>query len=40
MGEMGRQRARQFEAAAVTPRVVEVFEDVLLRRARTANDTA
>jgi glycosyltransferase involved in cell wall biosynthesis len=32
MGEAGRLRARQFEAAAVTPRVVEVFEDVLLRR--------
>ena len=32
MGEMGRLRARQFEAAAVAPRVVEVFEEVLLRR--------
>jgi glycosyltransferase involved in cell wall biosynthesis len=32
MGETGRLRARQFEAAAVAPRVVEVFEEVLLRR--------
>jgi len=32
MGATGRLRARQFEAAAVAPRVVEVFEDVLLRR--------
>ena len=37
MGEMGRLRARQFEAAAVTPRIVEVFEDVLLRRAGHAD---
>jgi glycosyltransferase involved in cell wall biosynthesis len=35
MGEAGRAHARQFEAATVAPRVVEVFEDVLLRR-RTA----
>jgi len=35
MGEAGRLRARQFEAAAVVPRVVEVFEDVLRRRAGT-----
>ena len=35
MGEAGRQHARQFEAAAVAPRVVDVFEDVLLRRAST-----
>jgi glycosyltransferase involved in cell wall biosynthesis len=35
MGETGRLRARQFEAAAVAPRVVEVFEDVLLRRCGT-----
>lgn len=33
MGEAGRLRAQQFEAAAVVPRVVEVFEDVLLQRA-------
>jgi glycosyltransferase involved in cell wall biosynthesis len=36
MGEAGREHARQFEAAAVTPRVIEVFEDVLRRRARAA----
>jgi glycosyltransferase involved in cell wall biosynthesis len=36
MGEKGRRHARQFEAAAVAPRVVEVFEDVLRRRARAA----
>jgi glycosyltransferase involved in cell wall biosynthesis len=35
MGEAGRLRARQFEAASVVPRVVETFEDVLLRRADT-----
>jgi len=34
MGEAGRIRARQFEAATVTPRVVEVFEDALLSRIR------
>lgn len=34
MGEAGRVRARQFEAAAVTPAVVEVFEDALLSRVR------
>jgi glycosyltransferase involved in cell wall biosynthesis len=34
MGEAGRLRARQFEAASVTPRVVEVFEDALLSRAK------
>jgi glycosyltransferase involved in cell wall biosynthesis len=34
MGEAGRMRARQFEAATVTPRVVEVFEDALLSRVR------
>lgn len=37
IGETGRQRARQFEAAAVAPRIVEVFEDVLLRRAGAAH---
>ena len=35
MGEAGRLRARQFEASAVTPRVVEVFEDVLRQRANS-----
>jgi glycosyltransferase involved in cell wall biosynthesis len=35
MGEAGRLYARQFEAAAVVPRVVEVFEDILARRTRT-----
>jgi glycosyltransferase involved in cell wall biosynthesis len=35
MGETGRLHARRFEAAAVVPRVVEVFEDVLLRRIST-----
>jgi glycosyltransferase involved in cell wall biosynthesis len=33
MGEEGRRHARQFEAAAVTPRIVEVFTDALRRRA-------
>jgi glycosyltransferase involved in cell wall biosynthesis len=33
MGATGRQHARQFEAAAVAPRVVEVLEDVARRRA-------
>jgi glycosyltransferase involved in cell wall biosynthesis len=33
MGEAGRRYARRFTAAAVVPRVVEIFEDVLLRRA-------
>jgi len=33
MGEAGRLRARQFEAAVVVPRVVEVFEEVLRERA-------
>jgi glycosyltransferase involved in cell wall biosynthesis len=33
MGEMGRQRARQFEVASVAPRVLELFEDALLERA-------
>ena len=32
MGEAGRLHARKYEAAALAPRVVEVFEDVLLRR--------
>jgi glycosyltransferase involved in cell wall biosynthesis len=32
MGEMGRLKARRFEVASVAPQVVEVFEDVLLRR--------
>ena len=34
MGQAGRTRARQFEASAVTPRVIEVFEDALLGRER------
>jgi glycosyltransferase involved in cell wall biosynthesis len=34
MGATGRRHARQFEAAAVAPRVVEVFEDVLSQRRR------
>jgi glycosyltransferase involved in cell wall biosynthesis len=38
MGEAGRQHARQFEAAAVTSQILEVFHDVLLRRAKTGND--
>jgi glycosyltransferase involved in cell wall biosynthesis len=33
MGEAGRLHARQFEAAAVAPRLVEVFEDTLRQRA-------
>jgi glycosyltransferase involved in cell wall biosynthesis len=32
MGDAGRLRARQFEAAVVVPRVVEIFEEVLRRR--------
>jgi glycosyltransferase involved in cell wall biosynthesis len=32
MGAIGRRRARQYEVAVVAPKVVEVFEDVLLRR--------
>jgi hypothetical protein len=32
MGAAGRLRARQFEAATVAPRIVEVFEDVARRR--------
>lgn len=35
MGARGRLQARQFEAAAVVPRVVEVFEEALLQRAGT-----
>jgi glycosyltransferase involved in cell wall biosynthesis len=34
MGCAGRQRARQFEASAVTPRILEVFEDALRDRVR------
>ena len=33
MGTMGRQHARQFEASVVAPRIVEVLEDVVHRRA-------
>ena len=33
MGAKGRLRARRYEVAAVAPRVVEVFEDTLRRRA-------
>lgn len=33
MGEAGRLRARQYEAATVAPRVIEVFEDVVGQRA-------
>jgi glycosyltransferase involved in cell wall biosynthesis len=32
MGEAGRLRARQFEAATVVPHIIEVFEDVMLKR--------
>jgi glycosyltransferase involved in cell wall biosynthesis len=32
MGEAGRVRARQFEARAVAPRILEVFEDALRSR--------
>jgi glycosyltransferase involved in cell wall biosynthesis len=32
LGEAGQTRARQFEAAAVGPRIVEVFEEALLHR--------
>jgi glycosyltransferase involved in cell wall biosynthesis len=35
MGETGRLNAQQFEVAAVAPRIVEVFEDVLLQRAES-----
>ena len=36
MGEKGRWHAQQFEAAAITPRVVEIFKDVLRQRATRA----
>lgn len=36
MGEAGRLRARHFEAATLTPRVVEIFDGVLRRRAARA----
>jgi glycosyltransferase involved in cell wall biosynthesis len=32
MGEAGRLHARRFEAAALAPRVLEVFEDALQQR--------
>lgn len=35
LGEAGRLRARQFEAASVVPRIVETFQEVSLRRADT-----
>jgi glycosyltransferase involved in cell wall biosynthesis len=35
MGCAGRERARQFEASAVTPRILQVFEDALRDRVRT-----
>jgi glycosyltransferase involved in cell wall biosynthesis len=34
MGEAGRVHARQFEVAAVAPRIVKVFEEALLSRSR------
>jgi glycosyltransferase involved in cell wall biosynthesis len=34
MGEVGRERARRFEVAAVAPRVIGVFEEALADRAR------
>ena len=34
MGAAGRVRARQFEVAAVAPRIVKVFEEALLSRSR------
>lgn len=37
MGEVGRVHARQFEAAAVAPRVAEVFDDALRSRANRLN---
>jgi glycosyltransferase involved in cell wall biosynthesis len=40
MGEEGRQHARRFEATAVTSRIVEIFHDVLLRRAKAGKDSA
>jgi glycosyltransferase involved in cell wall biosynthesis len=33
MGEAGRLQARRFEAAALVPRVVEIFDGVVHRRA-------
>lgn len=33
MGEIARLQARKFEAAALVPRVIEIFEDVLRQRA-------
>lgn len=35
MGQAGHQRARQFEASAITPRIIEVFEGALRDRSRT-----
>jgi glycosyltransferase involved in cell wall biosynthesis len=35
MGRAGREHARQFEASAVTPRILKVFEDALRDRVRT-----
>jgi glycosyltransferase involved in cell wall biosynthesis len=35
MGSAGRERARQFEASAVTPRILAVFEEALRDRRRT-----
>jgi 2-deoxystreptamine N-acetyl-D-glucosaminyltransferase/2-deoxystreptamine glucosyltransferase len=34
MGAAGRLKARQFEVAAVAPRVIEVFDEALALRAR------
>lgn len=39
MGGAGRVRARQFEAAVVVPRIVQIFEDVLRQRAASVGAT-
>ena len=33
LGEAGRRHARQYEAGTVVPRIIEVFEDAISRRA-------
>lgn len=39
LGQTGRQHARQFEAAAVAPRILRVFEDAILGRADEYSDS-
>lgn len=39
LGETGRRHARQFEAAAVVPRILRVFDDAILGRADEQGDS-